>query len=88
MTEEEFKHLQKRAFRYALISIIAMTNKIPDLTDDQIEVVLNNMFNTVLNSLKPDAAIIWNEEILDISSKMKENQNFEDIMRQIRDLKG
>jgi hypothetical protein len=88
MTEEEFKHLQKRAFRYALISIIAMTNKIPDLTDDQIEVVLNNMFNTVLNSLKPDAAIIWNEEILDISSKIKENQNFEDIMRQIRDLKG
>jgi hypothetical protein len=70
-----------------LISLIHNTNIIPELSEDDRESVLNNVFNAMLNSLKPDAAIVWNELILGMSKEYKTKQNIYDVMSQIDELK-
>jgi len=79
MTEKEFKFYQEKAFKYILFSLINNTNLMPDLNEDQKEELLNSLFNIMLNSLNPDAAITWNEEILNMSKTAKTQQNLEDI---------
>lgn len=88
MEQKEFEFLQEKALKYTLLSIIHNTNIIPDLTEENRELVLNNVFNAMLNSLKPDAAIVWNELILSFSKKYQNVQNMTDIMKELRDIKG
>lgn len=87
MTQEEFDKLQDKALRYILISLIHRTNTLDELNDEDKETVLNNTFNAMLNSLKPDASIIWNELILSYTQKYKSLKNVDDIMQQIDSLK-
>lgn len=88
MTQEEFNYLQEKSLKYVLISLIHNTNIIPELSEEDREVVLNNVFNAMLNSLKPDAAIVWNELILSFSEKYQSEQNVNDIMQQLKEIKG
>ena len=88
MTQEEFEKLQSTSLRFILLSLIHRVNTLDELSDDDKEVVLNNTFNAMLNSLKPDAAIVWNELILSFSDKLKSLKNVDDIMAQIKEIKG
>ncbi len=87
MTEKEFKYYQERALRYILNAIVNTSNQLPDFTEDQKEDVINSVFNIMLNSLEPEAAIVWNEEILSFSETLKSKNNVNDIMNQIEELK-
>jgi len=80
MTEKEFKFYQEKAFKYILLSLVHNTNLMPGLNEEQKEELINSMFNIVLNSLNPDAAITWNEQILDMSKTVKTQQNIQDVM--------
>lgn len=84
MDKERFDFLQDKTLHYVLLSVVHNTNMLPELTEDQREAVLNNVFNIMLNSLRPDAAIIWNEKILQLSEKVKSSSDIEDIMNTIR----
>lgn len=84
MTEKEFKFYQERALRYTLFSVVHNTNMLPDLDEEQRETVLNNLFNIILNSLKPDAAVVWNDEILALSKQVKNQQSMDDVMSMLR----
>jgi len=81
MTDEQFEFYQKKALRFILLSLIHNTNSIPDITDDQKEAILDSVFNIILNSLKPDAAYIWNEEILSLSQTQQNVSDIMDILR-------
>lgn len=80
----DFEFFQQKAFRYVLMSLVHNTNILPDLDEAQREVVLDNVFNIMLNSLKPDAAVLWNEEILALSKQVKTMQDVDDIMSILR----
>jgi len=80
MNQEEFKDKQKKTLRYTLLSIIHHTNSMTGFSDENKEILLNNVFNIILNSLKPDAAIIWNDEIFRISMPKHTTQNVKEIM--------
>jgi len=79
MTEKEFKFFQEKAFKYILFSLIRNTNLMPELNEDQREELLNSVFNIMINSLNPEAAIVWNEQILDMSKTAKTQQSIEDV---------
>lgn len=80
MTEKEFKFYQEKAFKYMLLSLIHNTNLMPGLNEEQREELLNSVFNITLNSLNPDAAITWNEQILSLSKSAKTQQGVQDVM--------
>lgn len=83
MNKERFEFLKDKALHYVLLSVIHNTNILPELTDEQRESVLNNVFNVMLNSLRPDAAILWNEKILQLSERFKQS-SIEDVMDILR----
>lgn len=87
MTEKEFQYFQERALRFIIQAVVNLTNKLPDFTEAQKEETINIVFNIMLNSLKPDAAITWNEEILKFSKTVETKQHIDEIMQQIQDLK-
>lgn len=80
MTKKEFKFYQEKAFKYMLLSLIHNTNLMPGLNEEQREELLNSVFNITLNSLNPDAAITWNEQILSLSKSARTQQGVQDVM--------
>ena len=80
MTEKEFAFYQEKALRYIIYSLIYNTNILPNLNEEQREELLNSVFNIMLNSLMPDAAIVWNEIILSMSKTFQTQQNVQDVM--------
>lgn len=80
MTEKEFKFYQEKALKYILLSLIHNTNLMPGLNEEQREELLNSVFNIMLNSLNPDAAVTWNEQILSLSKSAKTQQGVQDVM--------
>lgn len=87
MTYEKFKNLQEKSLKYILLSLIHRTNMLDELSDDDKEIVLNNVFNVMLNALKPDAALIWNDLILSFSQKYQSMKNVDDIMQELKNMK-
>ena len=83
MEKEEFERYQQKVLKFTLSSIVTNVNGL-DMTDEEKENLLNIVFNILLNSLNPDAAIVWNEEILSLTSMVKD-KNLSSIMSVIKD---
>lgn len=76
-------NIEKKTLHFVLNSIVYYVNIIPELNEKEKENLLNIIFNIMTNSLKPDAAIEFNEAIFSLSKSIKEYD-----MKKIYDIIG
>lgn len=72
---------KKSTMKIMLQSFIYYLNEVisEDFSEEELDTIANFTFNVMTNSLYPDTALMWNEEIFRLAEKSNKEQTIKDI---------